>query len=81
MIGGASHSNFGTPAVALLLAIWWLPKRQVHGLDTQIHDPKARDDTEDNFRKTVGQALGGAAVLMRHICNSRSSSKRPMICS
>jgi hypothetical protein len=37
-----------------------LPKRQVRGLDIQIHDPKARADTEDNFRKTVGQALGGA---------------------
>jgi hypothetical protein len=43
---------------------WWLPKRQVRGLDIQIHDPKARADTEDNFRKTAGQALGGAAVLI-----------------
>jgi hypothetical protein len=54
--------------LVLLAAIWWLwwrlPKRQVHGLDIQIHDPKARADTEDNFRKTVGQALGGAAVLI-----------------
>jgi hypothetical protein len=52
----------------LLAAIWWLwwrlPKRQVRSLDIQIHDPKARADTEDNFRKTVGQALGGAAVLI-----------------
>jgi uncharacterized protein YjbI with pentapeptide repeats len=52
----------------LLWAIWWLwwrlPKRQVRKLDIQIHDPKARADTEDNFRKTVGQALGGAAVLI-----------------
>jgi hypothetical protein len=36
----------------------------MHGLDIQIHDPKARADAEDNFRKTVGQALGGAAVLI-----------------
>ena len=36
----------------------------MHGLDIQIHDPKARADTEDNFRKTVGQALGGIAVLI-----------------
>jgi hypothetical protein len=28
------------------------------------NDPMARADTEDNFRKTVGQALGGAAVLI-----------------
>jgi hypothetical protein len=36
----------------------------VHRLDIQIHDPKGRADTEDNFRKTVGQALGGIAVLI-----------------
>jgi uncharacterized protein YjbI with pentapeptide repeats len=56
------------PTVLLLAAIWWLwwrlPRRQLHRLDIQIHDPKARADTEDNFRKTVGQALGGAAVLI-----------------
>jgi uncharacterized protein YjbI with pentapeptide repeats len=56
------------PAVLLLAAVWWvwwrLPRRQVRRLDIQIHDPKARADTEDNFRKTVGQALGGAAVLI-----------------
>jgi len=54
--------------LVLLAAIWWLwwrlPKRQVRSLDIQIHDPKARADTEDNFRKTVGQALGGAVVLI-----------------
>jgi hypothetical protein len=27
-------------------------------------DPKARADIEDNFRKTIGQLLGGAAVLI-----------------
>ncbi|MBV8525306.1 MAG: hypothetical protein JOY71_24830, partial [Acetobacteraceae bacterium] len=41
---------------------WWLPKWQVHRL--QIGDPKARADVEDNFRKTIGQLLGGAAVLI-----------------
>jgi uncharacterized protein YjbI with pentapeptide repeats len=55
-------------ALAVLAAIWWLwwqlPRRQVRRLDIQIHDPKARADTEDNFRKTVGTALGGAAVLI-----------------
>jgi hypothetical protein len=30
----------------------------------QIRDPKARADVEDNFRKTIGQGLGGAAVLI-----------------
>jgi uncharacterized protein YjbI with pentapeptide repeats len=55
-------------ALALLAAIWWLwwwlPQRQVTRLALKIRDPKARADTEDNFRKTVGQALGGAAVLL-----------------
>jgi hypothetical protein len=49
----------------LLWAIWWqLPKRQVAKLALKISDPKARADTEDSFRKTIGQALGGAAVLI-----------------
>jgi hypothetical protein len=54
------------PAVLLLTAIWWLwwqlPKRQARKLD--IADPKDRVDIEDDFRKTIGQALGGAAVLI-----------------
>src|SRR4051812_47962856 len=29
-----------------------------------IRDAKARADVEDNFRKTIGQLLGGAAVLL-----------------
>ena len=52
----------------LLFGIWWLwwrlPKWQVSRLALKIRDPKARADVEDNFRKTVGQALGGAAVLI-----------------
>ena len=55
-------------ALAILWGIWWLwwrlPRRQVTRLSIQIPDPKARADAEDNFRKTVGQALGGAAVLI-----------------
>ena len=55
-------------AMVLLCGIWWLwwrlPKWQVSGLALKIRDPKARADLEDNFRKTVGQALGGAAVLI-----------------
>jgi Pentapeptide repeats (8 copies) len=52
----------------LLVGIWWLwwrlPKWQVSRLALKIRDAKARADVEDNFRKTVGQALGGAAVLI-----------------
>ena len=55
-------------ALALLFGIWWLwwrlPKWQVDRLALKIRDPKARADFEDNFRKTVVQTLGGAAVLI-----------------
>jgi uncharacterized protein YjbI with pentapeptide repeats len=55
-------------AVVSLWGTWWLwwrlPKRHVARLALKIRDPKARADVEDNFRKTVGQALGGAAVLI-----------------
>jgi uncharacterized protein YjbI with pentapeptide repeats len=53
---------------ALAIAIWWLwwrlPKREVARLSLKIRDPKARADVEDNLRKTIGQALGGVAVLL-----------------
>jgi hypothetical protein len=62
---------FALAAIAALLvvtAIWWLwwrlPKQQADRLALKIRDAKARVDVEDNFRKTVGQALGGAAVLL-----------------
>jgi hypothetical protein len=59
---------FAIVAAVLLALVWWLwwqlPQRQVAKLALKIRDPKARADTEDNFRKTVGQALGGAAVLI-----------------
>jgi hypothetical protein len=56
-------------AVAVLaLGAWWLwwrlPKWQVNRLRMTIRDAKARADVEDNFRKTIGQLLGGAAVLL-----------------
>ncbi len=41
---------------------WWLPKYQVSRY--RFADAKTRADIEDNFRKTVGQALGGIAVLI-----------------
>jgi hypothetical protein len=55
-------------AVAALLAaiwgLWWrMPQRRVAKLALKIRDPKDRADIEDNFRKTIGQALGGAVVL------------------
>jgi uncharacterized protein YjbI with pentapeptide repeats len=49
--------------LAALAFWWWWPKWQVNRLALEIRDPKARADVEDNFRRTVGQLLGGAAVL------------------
>jgi uncharacterized protein YjbI with pentapeptide repeats len=50
--------------VATALLWWWVPKWQADRLKLIIRDPKARADLEDNFRKTMGQLLGGAAVLI-----------------
>ena len=49
--------------MAALAFWWWWPRWQVNLLALEIRDPKARADVEDKFRKTVGQLLGGAAVL------------------
>src|SRR6516162_11623999 len=49
--------------IAALAFWWWWPKWQVNRLALEITDPKARADVEDNFRRTVGQLLGGGAVL------------------
>jgi hypothetical protein len=47
------------------VALWWrLPKLQSDRLRLTVRDPKARADVEDNIRKTIGQLLGGAAVLI-----------------
>ena len=57
-----------TGLAAALAGAWWLwwrlPKRQADQLRLTIRDPKARADLEDNFRKTIGQLLGGTAVLI-----------------
>src|SRR6266850_413571 len=49
--------------IAALAFWWWWPRWQVNLLALEIRDPKARADVEDKFRKTVGQLLGGGAVL------------------
>jgi len=49
--------------IAALAFWWWWPRWQVNRVAQEIGDPKARADVEDKFRKTVGQFLGGAAVL------------------
>lgn len=67
MYVSATALGIGVGAAALSWSAWWFwwrfPKRQVRDMSLRIRDPKARADVEDNFRKTVGQMLGGAAVL------------------
>jgi hypothetical protein len=43
---------------------WWFPPYYVRHYHPEIIDPKERADVEDNFRKNVGQALGGIVVLL-----------------
>jgi hypothetical protein len=58
--------GIGIAAVILVIGAvllwWWVPKWQMRSVTTG--DPKDRADVEDSFRKTVGQALGGIAVLV-----------------
>jgi hypothetical protein len=49
-------------ALAISWLWWWLPKRVVARL--ALTEPKDRADVEDNYRKTIGQALGGIVVLL-----------------
>jgi hypothetical protein len=57
-------AGLGVVVVIATAVWWWLPKWQVDRLSLKIRDSKARADVEDNFRKTTGQLLGGAAVLI-----------------
>lgn len=50
--------------VCALAVWWWLPKWQVARFRPEIIDPKDRADVEDNFRKSIGQLIGGAAVIL-----------------
>jgi hypothetical protein len=45
--------------------LWWqLPKLLVSSLALKIRDPKARADVEDNFRKTIFQAITGVGAAI-----------------
>jgi uncharacterized protein YjbI with pentapeptide repeats len=54
----------GSAALLIVGAVlWWqVPKWQMRSI-TASH-PKDRADIEDNFRKTIGQALGGVFILL-----------------
>jgi hypothetical protein len=80
-LGRARRMSSWLIAIAILiaacaLAAWWLlPKRWVERLRDEIPDPKDRADIEDNFRKTVGQLIAGAAVILG-ACAKRSRPSR-----
>jgi hypothetical protein len=66
-IVGIIAAVVGLAAAALAGAgwLWWrLPKREIDRLRPMIFDSAARANAEDNIRKTIGQLLGGAAVLV-----------------
>src|ERR1700730_9298773 len=50
--------------ICALTTWWWLPKWQVDRLRPKISDPKARADVEANFRKSIGQLIGGGAGIL-----------------
>jgi hypothetical protein len=56
----------GIAALALLWLWWQVPKWQLNSLKPKIpaNNPKERADIEDNFRKTLSQTFGGAALLI-----------------
>jgi hypothetical protein len=56
-------ASVGSAVVAALVWLWWwVPKWQMRSITAA--DPKARADIEDNFRKTIGQLIGGTLVLV-----------------
>ena len=59
-LGSASRRFVLMIGAALLW--WWVPQRQMRAIT--VEDQKARADIEDNFRKTVGQALGTVAQVL-----------------
>jgi hypothetical protein len=69
-VGGDMNLSFLIwPGIGLLVlilgVIWWrVPKWQADRLRTSILDARALADVEDNFRKTLSQLFGGAAVLL-----------------
>src|SRR3984893_12488815 len=60
--GGGGHCRDRDGA--LVVAAEW----QMNLLRLEIPDAKARADVEDNFRKTIGPLLGGAALLIGTGC-------------
>jgi uncharacterized protein YjbI with pentapeptide repeats len=59
---------FAAIAISVLVAVlgiwWWFPKWQIERLRPGIPDPKGRAEIEDNFRKSLGQLIAGAVVIL-----------------
>jgi uncharacterized protein YjbI with pentapeptide repeats len=50
--------------VAALAAWWFLPIRWAQRFRAEIPNAKDRAEIEDNFRKTIGQLIAGAAIIL-----------------
>ena len=60
------QAGIGIAAIILVVGAaalwWWMPKWQIQSVT--VEDQKVRADIEDNFRKTIGQALGTVAQVL-----------------
>src|SRR5215470_15325967 len=57
----AVHLGIGALIVLALAAWWWFPKWQIRRY--HVRDVAARGTLEDNFRKTIGQLIGGVGLI------------------
>ena len=65
----------GAGFFVVAMALWWcVPKWQLNPL--QITDAKARADVEDNFRKTIGQLVGGGPDAEIRIARDQRHRRR-----
>jgi hypothetical protein len=63
--GDHTHALFADQSQSILDDLAVLLGVELHAFSRRDRpDPKARADIEDNFRKTIGQALGGLFVLL-----------------
>ena len=66
--------------LAMVRWLWWrLPQRQVARSALRIRDPMARTDVEDNFRKTVEHALGGAGRCGHGVSTVHTADQQPSV--
>jgi uncharacterized protein YjbI with pentapeptide repeats len=58
------YALFVCLAIAVAVAWWWLPVWLVNRKKLKFGSAKMRAEMEDNYRKTLGQGMGGIALLL-----------------